>query len=314
MTLASELQFLPRDHDRSHDGGRDPNQAPDQSRESDGSRDQNQNQKYDRSRDSGGRRDQEDERWARVLLDSALTVAERSAAFEQASPETLIRAVLTAYTPEAVAISSAFGPSGLCLIDMAQAVVPSVEVYFIDTGFSFAETDAVLERWKGERSLNIRRVLPILTPDEQAAQYGPELWARDPDRCCAMRKVEPNLRALEGKRVWITALRRDQTATRAEIPLIEEVRLENGQDILKVAPLARWRRSDVWRYVMQHQLPYNQLHDRGYPSVGCTHCTHAVGHEANERDGRWAGRAKTECGLHTAHTRLERAAFTARGD
>ncbi|MBK8011281.1 MAG: phosphoadenylyl-sulfate reductase [Deltaproteobacteria bacterium] len=250
--------------------------------------------------------DEDPARWARVLLDSTLSVAERSAALEQISADGIIRAVLTAYDHTTVAISSAFGPSGLCLIDMAQKVVPDVEVYFIDTGFSFAETDEVVTRWRGERGLNVKRMLPILTPDEQAIQHGPELWARDPDRCCRMRKIEPNLRALAGKLVWITALRRDQAETRAQIPLLQEVTLENGQTLLKVCPLARWRKSDVWRYIMQHELPYNQLHDRGYPSVGCTHCTHPVGDKANERDGRWAGRAKTECGLHTAPTSAKR--------
>jgi phosphoadenosine phosphosulfate reductase len=184
------------------------------------------------------------------------------------------------------------------VLHLAQQVRPDVRSYYIDTGFAFPETEALVQRWTGERSLNLLRVLPELTPEQQAAQHGDALWARDPDRCCAMRKVEPNQRALETATLWIAALRRDESPSRANTPILQRVALRSGRMVMKLAPLARWTHKDVWRYIHAHQLPYNPLHDHGYPSIGCTHCTNAVEAGQDERSGRWAGTAKTECGLH----------------
>ena len=221
----------------------------------------------------------------------------RSCSLEQFGAHTLIEAAFRAYG-EQVAISTALGPSGLCVLNMAQQVFPEVSPYFIDTGFNFKETQEVADKWI-KRGVNLKRVLPILTPSEQAAVHGDKLWEREPDKCCHFRKVEPNEFALQGKKIWISALRRDQSPSRAETPVLEWVTLGNGHSLWKLCPLVRWTKKDVWRYIMGHHLPYNALHDQGYPSVGCTHCTAPVaeGNE-DERAGRWSGNAKTECGLH----------------
>lgn len=231
------------------------------------------------------------------LFRSSLPVAEISAKLEDHEASDIIAAAIAVYGKE-VAVSTAFGAGGLCVMDLAQQFDPDVRTFYIDTGFGFEETDAVANKWVNERRLNLLRVLPQLTPEEQAAEHGDELWRSDPDRCCELRKIEPNNRALEGSRVWIAALRRDEASTRRRTPILSEVQLPSGRTILKLSPIAGWTKKEVWKYILDHQLPYNELHDRGYPSVGCTHCTRPVREGGDEREGRWAGTNKVECGLH----------------
>jgi phosphoadenosine phosphosulfate reductase len=137
-----------------------------------------------------------------------------------------------------------------------------------------------------------------LTADAQAERFGPQLWRRDPDRCCAIRKVEPMRRALEGVEVWVTGLMRSQGGERAGI---QELQWNEAYQLVQVNPLAGWDRRRVWDYVRAHDVPYNELHERGYPTLGCIHCTVAVpdaGPRDYSRAGRRAGTDKTACGLH----------------
>jgi len=165
--------------------------------------------------------------------------------------------------------------------------------------FHFAETYALRDRMAARYpQLRFESHGTTLTPEAQAERYGPELWRRDPDRCCAIRKVEPMERALAGVDVWITGLTRSQSAARSAIRVVE---WDWKYDLLKVTPLATWDRARVWDYVRSHDVPYNELHERGYPTVGCTHCTRPVpgaGPGEYSRTGRWVGTDKTECGLH----------------
>jgi len=126
---------------------------------------------------------------------------------------------------------------------------------------------------------------------KQAEVHGEALWERKPDLCCAIRKVEPLARALGGLDAWVTGMRRDQSPTRADAP---KVGWDDGHELWKASPLADWDDERCWGYIRERDLPYNALHDRGYASIGCTHCT-APG---AGREGRWAGLEKTECGLH----------------
>src|SRR6185503_5173921 len=121
------------------------------------------------------------------------------------------------------------------------------------------------------------------------------LWSRDPDLCCELRKVEPNKRALEGKRAWVSGIRRDQAATRAETPIVE---WDTKFGLVKINALAQWSESQVWKYILDNAVPYNELHDKSYPSIGCTHCTKPVKAGEDPRSGRWQGFEKTECGIH----------------
>jgi phosphoadenosine phosphosulfate reductase len=196
---------------------------------------------------------------------------------------------------DAVAISSAFGAEGMTLIDMASRVSKSFRLFTIDTEFLFPETYNLMDRIEQRYGITIERVYSQLSPEQQAFANGPALWSRDPDQCCNLRKVEPLRRKLSGLAAWITSIRRDQTWARAGARKIE---WDEKFGLVKVNPIADWSSAQVWRYIREHDVPYNALHDQNYPSIGCTHCTRAINFGEEARAGRWPGFAKTECGLH----------------
>jgi phosphoadenosine phosphosulfate reductase len=196
---------------------------------------------------------------------------------------------------DGVTIATGFGAEGVALIDMAVALNPRADVFFLDTGFLFPETYELRRRLEDRYRIRIRSVSTSLDPHKQQELYGPRLWERDPDLCCRLRKLEPLRTALDGFDAWMTAIRRDQSPARE---LARVVEWDARWNLVKINPLVRWSRADVWRYIVRNNLPYNPLHDRGYPSIGCTHCTQPVDQGEHERAGRWKGRDKTECGLH----------------
>ncbi len=181
------------------------------------------------------------------------------------------------------------------LAHVASRVAPGVDVVFLDTGYHFAETLGTRDAVAATLPVEVVTVRPELTVAEQEARYGSDLWARDPDLCCAMRKVEPLQRALSGYDAWATGLRRDETRTRVITPVV-------GWDVskqkVKVSPLARWTQPDVDAYIAEHGVLVNPLVYDGYPSIGCRTCTLRVAPGADARSGRWAGTTKTECGIH----------------
>ena len=222
----------------------------------------------------------------------------KSAELEHATAQEILAYALETYAPR-IAISTAFGVEGCALVHMAVQIDPSVRVYTVDTGYLFAETQALAQRLAEKYGVHIETFHPALTVAEQDERHGPDLYARDSDACCAMRKVEPTQRALAGLDAWIAGLRRDQGGpTRAHIQILERYDHEDGAPLIKVHPLASWTRSDTWRYVLQNEVPYNPLLDQGYKSIGCWPCTRAVDAGDDERAGRWGGR-KAECGIHT---------------
>ncbi len=240
------------------------------------------------------------------LPKSSEALSVRARALEKLKTEDVIQGAIEAFGDRLI-ISTAFGPAGLCLMHMSQRFDPKVQAYNIDTGFAFPETRALIDVWVKQRQLNLKSVLPVLTPEAQDQKHGEKLWERDPDLCCSIRKVEPNHRALSGADIWLSALRRDQSKSRANVPMLSWVTLPNGHSLFKLCPLVQWTKKDVWSYIAEHELPYNPLHDRGYPSLGCTHCTRPVGEGEGERAGRWAGRSKQECGIHLPSQPLRRA-------
>lgn len=183
------------------------------------------------------------------------------------------------------------GVSGMAILDMAVKTKPDVRVFYVDTDFLFPETYATRDAVSAKYNIIPLGYRPKLTPEEQAAKHGAELWRTAPDQCCAIRKVEPNERALEGLSAWVAGLRRDQSDTRKDV---SPVQWDKKFGLFKIAPLFNWTEKDVWRYIVANDVPTNPLHDVGYASIGCTHCTVA----GQGRDGRWQGSAKTECGLH----------------
>ncbi|HEY6292409.1 MAG TPA: phosphoadenylyl-sulfate reductase [Terriglobia bacterium] len=195
-----------------------------------------------------------------------------------------------------IAIASGFGAEGMALIDLASRVRSGFRVFTLDTGFFFPETYELIEKVEHRYRIQVERCRPALTPVGQSRSHGEALWARDPDRCCKLRKVEPLKRKLSELTAWVAAVRRDQTAARAGTPKIE---WDRRFELVKLNPLADWTSDRVWDYIRANHVPYNPLHDLSYPSIGCTHCTRPVRIGENPRAGRWAGFEKTECGLHT---------------
>lgn len=206
-----------------------------------------------------------------------------------------------------LALSLSFGNAeGVVLLDMLSRLTDpaGVRVFTIDTGFLFEITkryrQEVAERYGV--ALEVRE--PKLSVAEQAKKYGEKLYERDPDLCCAMRKIEPQRWALKDCDAWISGIRRDQTPQRANTPLMG---WEDRYGVVKVSPLAAWTAEDVEAYVEEHDVPLNPLLARGYKSIGCEPCTRPVAEDEDPRAGRWSGQEKTECGLHFAGGKVERA-------
>ena len=198
-----------------------------------------------------------------------------------------------------VALATGMGVEGMAMLDMAWRINPRAQIFTGDTEFLFPETYDLIDRVEEHYGIKVERLYSELTPEEQEKEFGPKLWARDPDQCCAIRKVEPLRRKLSTLDAWVTAIRRTQTSERAGI---RKVDWDEKFNLIKISPLADWTREQVWSYVVKHEVPYNELHNRNYPSIGCTHCTRAVRPGEDQRAGRWAGFGKTECGIHTTAT------------
>lgn len=213
---------------------------------------------------------------------------------EQWSPEDLLRWAFVTFGGY-VEIASGFGPEGVVLIDIAAKVQPEFRIFTLDTEFLFPETYSLMERIEKCYGIRVERIKADLTPDEQERLHGPALWSRDPDACCNLRKVEPLQKKLSQLRAWVTSIRREQTQARAGALKVE---WDAKFHLVKINPLADWTAAKVWGYIHDHHLAYNPLHDRGYPSIGCTHCTRSVRPGEDARAGRWSGFIKTECGLH----------------
>jgi phosphoadenosine phosphosulfate reductase len=202
------------------------------------------------------------------------------------------------YDEGKIVYASSFGAEAIVLIDLIHQVKHDAHIVFLDTDLHFLETYEVIKKVQTRfPSLQIEMKKPALTLDEQAAQYGSALWKRDPNQCCHIRKVVPLRETLTAKEAWISGLRREQSPTRKDTQFINKDEKFNN---IKICPLIHWSWEEVWQYIRKHNLPYNELHDRNYPSIGCFPCTQAVGADGDSRAGRWSGSSKTECGLHTS--------------
>ena len=223
-----------------------------------------------------------------------------AAQFESAGIETILRWAWERFGARA-AIGTSYQGAGLVIIDHAVKAGLPLPVFTLDTQLLFPETLELKDRLEDFFGLKIESIVPEQTPEEQALEHGPALWERKPDLCCTIRKVLPLQKKLEQLAVWITGLRRQQSETRQRTQILELYKFDVLRDhyILKLNPMANWSREEVWAYIGKHKIPYNPLHDRGYRSIGCVHCTRPVGEGENERAGRWTGFDKAECGIHT---------------
>lgn len=229
----------------------------------------------------------------RVVLETN-QVERVNIALKDASPQEILKTAVDLVPNLALACS--FGAEDMVLLDMFMKINPNGTVFYLDTDVLFEETYQLRDRVIARYGLpNLVRAATDVTLAKQAEVYGEAVWARNPNLCCHIRKVHPLQQILSTLDAWVTGIRRDQSPTRANAQVIE---VDHTFGLLKVNPLAFWTQDQVWSYIHQHNVPYNPLHDQGYPSIGCIHCTRPVAQGDDARSGRWAGFEKTECGLH----------------
>ncbi len=223
-------------------------------------------------------------------------LADANRELEGASPQEILRWAVARYQP-GLTMATAFGPEGCAIIHMLSQIDRSVRVFNLDTGYQFAETLQLRDRIEEKLGISVELVRAADSVEQyERSNHGP-VYSVDPDRCCHDRKIVPLRRAVEGYQAWISSIRADQSSHRARAKVLA---WDPKFNLVKVNPLLKWSHRDVWAYVMANDVPYNPLHDAGYPSIGCWPCTRAVAAgETDERAGRWAGQAKTECGLHS---------------
>ncbi|MBY0513792.1 MAG: phosphoadenylyl-sulfate reductase [Gemmataceae bacterium] len=227
---------------------------------------------------------------------TAEDIAAASDRLTGASPFEVLAWAVERFHPRLV-MATAFGAEGCCILHMLAAIQPAVKVINIDTGYQFPETLELRERIKDRYGIEVEYVRPELTVAEYEAEHGGPLYGHRPDQCCHDRKVLPLRAAMRrlDPLAWVSAIRKDQTTDRAAAGVVQ---WDAKFNVVKVNPLLNWTKKDVWGFVVKHDVPYNPLHDRDYPSIGCWPCTRAVRPGEDDRAGRWAGKAKKECGLH----------------
>ena len=211
------------------------------------------------------------------------------AELERLSAEQVVAELGARFGPR-LAVACSFQKEATVILDLVVRHAPQALVFTLDTGVLFPETYATWQRVQEHYGIEIA-VFEGPSLARQASLHGERLWERDPDRCCELRKVRPLTRALAGAEAWVSGLRREQSPARAHTP---KLAWDETHQRWKASPLADWGERDVWRYIAEHDLPYHPLHDAGYASIGCVHCTRP----GSGREGRWAGSEKDECGLH----------------
>lgn len=220
-----------------------------------------------------------------------------AARLDAVPPQEILEWALARYQPRIVLACSFGGPTGMVALDMVMSIDRSTPVYFLDTSLLFPQTYELVQKVSDRYGITPIGVKPTISLLEQAFLNGDKLWERNPDACCAIRKVEPQREFLSKYDAWISGIRRDQSSTRRDTAV---VKFDEQFGIAKISPLAHWDERMIWTYIRAHDVPYNELHDRNYPSVGCVPCTRAIEPGEDMRAGRWSGREKTECGLHVA--------------
>lgn len=211
------------------------------------------------------------------------------------NPADLLAWTIDHFGIDKVVMGTGFGVPGVALLDILKKVNKNVEVFYIDTGVLFKETYELKNQLESHYDMKFKRFSTQIPIEQQRELYGDELWNRDPNLCCNIRKVMPLKKALSSYDVWITGIRKSQTELRKDSDAIE---YDERYNVTKINPLINWTHEQVWDYIEENKLPFNKLHKEGFPSLGCTHCTTSVKSGEDDRAGRWRGSGKTECGLH----------------
>lgn len=223
-------------------------------------------------------------------------LADVSQRLEKATPQEILAWAVETYHPK-LTMATAFGAEGCVIMHMLAQVNPQVPVFNLDTGYQFKETLELRDRIAERYGIEVELKQPELSVEAYEAKHGGPLYKSRPDQCCFDRKVVVLRQAVEGYTAWMSSIRRDQSPYRANSPIVG---WDKKFGLVKISPLANWTKKDVWNFIFEQDVPYNPLHDEGFPSIGCWPCTRAIGSEEDERAGRWSGSAKTECGLHLA--------------
>jgi phosphoadenosine phosphosulfate reductase len=231
-----------------------------------------------------------------VLTDElAAEIGRETVRLEGAEPQEILRWAAERFGQK-FTMATAFGPEGMVLIHMLAELAPDTPIFNLDTGYQFKETLELREEVKRRYGIAVEMKQPETTVAQYEQQHGGPLYRTNPDQCCFDRKVKVLNKAVLGKHAWASAIRRDQSPDRANVPIVG---WDKKFSLVKVSPLANWTKQKVWGFITQHDIPYNPLHDQGYTSIGCWPCTRSVMLGEDERAGRWSGFAKTECGLHS---------------
>jgi phosphoadenosine phosphosulfate reductase len=229
-----------------------------------------------------------------ALAFSQEQITEAAAQLAKESPQAILRWAVETFHPR-LTMATAFGAEGCCLIHMLADIEPRVRIFNLETGYQFPETLELRERIKERYGIEVEYVRPELSVAEYEAEHGGPLYEMRPDQCCHDRKILPLRRAVAGYEAWVSAIRKDQTQDRGRADVVQ---WDAKFELVKVNPLLGWTKREVWGFILKNGVPYNPLHDKNYPSIGCWPCTRPVGDGDDERAGRWAGKVKKECGLH----------------
>jgi phosphoadenylyl-sulfate reductase (thioredoxin) len=221
-------------------------------------------------------------------------ITQAAGELESGSAQEVLRWAADRFAPR-LTFATSLGIEDCVVMDLIARDSLPISLFTLDTGLLFPETYSLWSALQEKYGLEISAIKPRRTVEEQALDEGAALWEREPDRCCDLRKMEPLRGRLSEFDAWITAIRRDQTPERATAPVVG---WDGRFGLVKINPLVRWTFDEVRAYVSRHGVPYNPLHDRHYPSIGCVPCTSQVMPGEDPRSGRWRGKEKTECGLH----------------
>ena len=223
-------------------------------------------------------------------------IERKNAELESATPQEILRWSLSRFAPK-FTMATAFGPEGMVILHMLSEIDQSTPVFNLDTGYQFKETLELREEVIRRYGMTVELKRADTTVEEYEKLHGGPVYRDNPDQCCFHRKVQVLEKAVIGYHAWASAIRRDQSADRANAPIVG---WDKKFGLVKVSPLANWTKPMVWKFITDHNVPYNPLHDQGYTSIGCFPCTRAVTAGEDERAGRWSGFAKKECGLHSS--------------
>jgi len=226
----------------------------------------------------------------------AAEIQQKNAELESATPQEILRWSLSRFAPK-FTMATAFGPEGMVILHMLSEIDQSTPVFNLDTGYQFKETLELREEVIRRYGMTVELKRADTTVEEYEKLHGGPVYRDNPDQCCFHRKVQVLEKAVIGYHAWASAIRRDQSPDRANAPIVG---WDKKFGLVKVSPLANWTKPMVWKFITDHNVPYNPLHDQGYTSIGCFPCTRAVTAGEDERAGRWSGFAKTECGLHSS--------------